>query len=93
MLSWYRLREQRPFTPFEIGDEPLPVPSPDKLPSEMTVYFGDAVASSGSVASALESLKSQILYDWEKSAEEAPPIGLEVVKKGKNSIRVRISAL
>ena len=78
--------------PFEVGDKTLAVPSPSDLPSEMTVYFEDGTETQNLVATALESLESQILYDWKNSFEEVPPISLAVVKKERNFIRVRISA-
>ena len=40
-----RMIEQRPFTPFELGNEALFAHSPTALPSEMTIYFDDQTAS------------------------------------------------
>ena len=84
--------EQYTFTPFEIDEEILAVPTPDALPTEMTVYFEDGTASPDAIETALRSLKSQIIYEWKNSFEETPPVSLAVVKKERNFIKVRISA-
>ena len=82
--------EQRQYTPFEVEDEVLAIPSPSDLLAEMTIYLEGQATFPDWVTTALETLESQILHDWENTLEEFPSIRLEVVKKETNFTRVKI---
>lgn len=79
---------------WELDDELASVTtSPEKLPTEMEVFISHGVTE-GSITDAVNSIKRQMKYDWQslyEEKEDVPSVKIDVLKKKKESILIRIS--